>query len=251
MICFVSAVWRGRHPKSTTNLMAHCVAFWLAFGIMRTHYYINPKNWRKETFLTAMPILAVSIVCLLANGCATTTTQNLTADELRTLKKTQTVLIKADGVKGTQKDFFVGLFKHQLTMNAATPVTEEEKGQPTSGYDAVITLKCYYFDHGQYTLRRPADLEVPIGGNTSATGVGKRVGCRVTIVHKQLGRLFDGQIEGKTSEAERLSPDDVKIALSTSGGFSSYLEESAQLNFKDKLEHSQAWYVVKNMRPKD
>ena len=25
MICFVSAVWRGRLPKSTTNLVAHCV----------------------------------------------------------------------------------------------------------------------------------------------------------------------------------------------------------------------------------
>ena len=218
---------------------------------MRNHYYINPKIWRKETLLTAIPFLAISVVCLLANGCATTTARNVTADELRTLKKTQTVLITAEGVKGAQKDFFVGFFKHQLTMNAATPVTEEEKGQPTSGHDAVITLKCYYFDYGQYTLKRPADLEVPIGGNRSAMGVGKRIGCRVTIVHKQLGRLFDGQIEGRTPQAENLSSAEVKEVLATSEGFCSYLEDDAKLNFKDKLEHSQAWFFVKNMRPKD
>ena len=81
-------------------------------------------------------------------------------------------------------------------------------------------------------------------------GVGKRIGCRVTIVHKQLGKLFDGEIEGQTPKLLRLSPADTKTALSASGGFSSYLEEDAQLKFKDALEQSQAWYLVKNMRPK-
>jgi hypothetical protein len=218
---------------------------------MRHYCYINPKNWRKETLLTAIPFLAVLVVCLLASGCATTTARNLTAEDLQTLKKTQTVLIIAEGVQGAQKDFFVGLFKHQLTMNAATPLTEETKEQPNSGHDAVITLKCYYYDYGHYTLRRPADLEVPVGGNRSAMGAGKRVGCRVTIVHKQLGRLFDSQIEGRTPQTENLSPAEVKEVLATPEGFSSYLEDDAKLDFKDKLEHSQAWYLVNHMRPKD
>ena len=217
---------------------------------MKTNYCANLGNWRTESFLTAIPFLALSIVCLLGNGCATTTTRNLTKDELQTLKKTQTVLILADGVKGKHKDFFVDLFKHRMVLNAATPVIKEEKGEPTSEYDAVITLKCYCFDYGQYNLRHSADLEVPIGGNKAATGVGKRIGCRVTIVHKQLGQLFDAEIGGRTPERLNVSAADAKTILSTSGGYSAYLERLAQTKFTDNLKNSQAWYFVQNMGPK-
>ena len=216
---------------------------------------MNPKNWRKEALLSAIPLMAISIVCLLANGCATTTARTLTADELGTLKKTQRVLIKADGVKGTQKEFFTSFFTYQLTMNAATPVANEEKGQPTSDYDAVITLKCYYFDYGQYRLRPANDLYVPSSAFSmhrgGTVGIGKRIGCRVTITHKQLGQLFDGRIDGITTQQHRLNAVESREALSTTEGYSKYLEEDAQLNFKAALEESQAWDLIKKMRPKD
>jgi len=201
--------------------------------------------------LTAIPLLAIAVICLLANGCATTSNRTLTRDELRILKQPQTVLIAIDGVNGKQKDFFLQIFKSQLSLNAATTVIPEKQGEPAANYDAVITLKCYYFDDKQYALRMPADIPSAVSGfgGKSATGVGKRIGCRVTIVHKQLGQLFAGDIGGRTPAMQSLSPDEALTVLATPGAYSAYLEARAQRNFKSNLEWSQAWFVVKRLGP--
>jgi hypothetical protein len=166
------------------------------------------------------------------------------------LKQTHPVLITAEGVNGEWKDFFVGLFKNKLMMNGSAPVTGDPKGESASRYDAVIALKCYCFDYKSYSLWGPADQpNVNIGGKKSATGLGKRIGCRVTITHKQLGPLFDGDIEGRTPDAVHLSPEETSTALAAPGGFSAYLEERARQSFRNSLDKSQAWFLVTHMGP--
>ena len=144
---------------------------------MKTNPFSNLRNCPKVTFSTAMPILAISVVFMLANGWASTTARKLTEEELGMLKKTQTVLIIAEGVKGTQQDFFVGPFKQQLILNAATPSIKGEKGESSSEYDVVITLKCHYFDYGHYSLRRPDALQPRIGGEKTLWALGSVLGA--------------------------------------------------------------------------
>ena len=101
----------------------------------------------KQLLLLAMPIIAA---CLLTNGCASTKPSTLTENQLAQLKKTKTVLITVNGVDGKQKEFFVSSFKEQLTINGLTPVITDDKGVSKPEYDAVISLKCYYFDYGRF-----------------------------------------------------------------------------------------------------
>lgn len=194
-----------------------------------------------------IPILVTCVVVLLAIGCASTSSRNLTGDEMAILKKTQKVLIVADGVDDAHKDFFVQFFRQQLILGGATPVANEQGGETGSGYDAAINLNCYYYDYGQFSLKRLADLEPAIGGAKVSTGVGKRIGCRVTITHKQLGKLCNNLIEGRTREAGHFPSG---VGTSATGEFSSLLELEAQQRFETALKQSQVWFYVLNMKPK-
>jgi hypothetical protein len=214
---------------------------------MKNNRCINSRNATERKFTAMMPILTMSVIFLLAEGCASTPSRNLTGDEMTTLKKTQKVLIAAEGVDAAHKDFFLQFFRQQLVLGGATPVIKEQGGEASSSYDATVTLKCYYFDHGQFTLKHRADLEPAIGGAKISTGVGKRIGCRVMITHKQLGTLCNDLIEGKT-RAGGYFPSGA--GTSATGEFSSLLELDAQRKFETALKQSQVWYFVLNMRGK-
>jgi hypothetical protein len=199
----------------------------------------------KQLVLLAMPIIAA---CLLTNGCSSTKPSTLTGNQLAQLKQTKTVLISVNGVDGKQKEFFVNSFKEQLTINGLSPVITDDEGVVKPDYDAIISLKCYYFDYGHFSLGRSTDLQFAHGPK-SATGVGKRIGCRFELTHKALGKVFDGQIQGTTSLQGRMFPTAFKEATSTSEGFSAFLEQNAQQSFEVELKKSQGWLYVLNMRP--
>jgi hypothetical protein len=200
--------------------------------------------------MVSVVVLAFLAGCLLTHGCATAKEGKLTADELAILRKTKTVLIVTDGVDGERREFFVNPFKEQLIVNGVIPVTDKANGIADSDYDAVISLKCYYLDFGQFDLNRSTDLNFGHGPK-SATGVGKRIGCRFRLSHKGLGELFDGQIQGTTKLGGRMDPAEFETATSKSDAFSSFLERNAQQKYDAELKRSPGWLYVLNMRPQD
>jgi hypothetical protein len=199
----------------------------------------------KNFFVVAISAIAA---CLLTSGCASSKPNTLTASQLAQLTKTKTVLIAVDGVDGKQKEFFVSAFKEQLTINGLAPVTTNDKGVSHSEYDAAISLKCYYFDYGQFDLAQAKDLPFAFAPR-SGRGVGKRICCRFELTHKGLGKLFDGQIQGTTKLQGRMDRAEFKEATSSPEAFSAFLERNAQQAFDADLKSSKGWLYVLNMRP--
>jgi hypothetical protein len=199
---------------------------------------------------TTVAILGMAgvAVCLLSSGCASTKDAALTRDQLDSLHKTKTVLITVNGVDGPRREFFVKLFEEQLKVNGVKAVVSDDKGAATSEYDALISLKCYYVDFGQFDLNRTTDINSSLGSKR-ATGIGKRISCRFELTHKGLGKLFDGTIQGTTRLAGSMNAAQFNGATSRSDAFSAFLEQNAQQHFDAELKHSQGWLYVLNMKP--
>jgi len=209
-------------------------------GSTKSRYTRNGKR------SALMQLAVMAAACLLAMGCATTSHRNLTSGELGTLAETRTALIVADTVNAQHDDFFAGLFKTALGGSGVTVAAGTEAGQIPSNYDVVVKLRCFYRDYGRFVLN-PSILNDTYYTPNPWQASGKQLWCHVTITHKALGNLFDGDIWARTAMTFKVG-DLRENKITSREDFSSVLELNAQERFKQALYSSPAWSLVTAMQ---